>query len=113
MRNTVLKVFFSLLLVLFVVSCNEPDPTIPVAGVYLSKPSLEMAVGNKEELTATVTPAEATNKKVTWTTSDANVAEIIRDEGGVDFKSLLRPLERPLSRSRPRMVERQPPVQSP
>ena len=81
MRNTVLKVFFSLLLVLFVVSCNEPDPTIPVAGVSLSKPSLEMAVGNKKELTATVTPAEATNKKVTWTTSDANVAEIT-DEGG-------------------------------
>ena len=82
MRNTVLKVFFSLLLVLFVVSCNEPDPTIPVAGVSLSKTSLEMTVGDIGELTATVTPAEATNKKVTWTTSDANVAEIIRDEGG-------------------------------
>ena len=40
-----------------------------------------MAVGNKEELTATVTPAEATNKKVTWTTSDANVA-VITEEGG-------------------------------
>ena len=82
MRNTVLKVFFSLLLVLFVVSCKQPDPTIPVAGVSLSKTSLEMTVGDIGELTATVTPAEATNKKVTWTTSDANVAEIIRDEGG-------------------------------
>ena len=68
-------------------SCNEPDPTIPVARVSLSKPSLVMTVGGTEELTATVTPAEATNQKVTWTTSDANVAEIIRDEGGVDFKS--------------------------
>ena len=82
MRNTVLKVFFSLLLVLFVVSCKEPDPTIPVAGVSLSKTSLEMTVGDTEELTATVTPAEATNKKVTWTTSDANVAEIIEMRGG-------------------------------
>ena len=80
MRNTVLKVFFSLLLVLFVVSCNEPDPTIPVAGVSLSNTSLVMTVGDTEELTATVTPAEATNKKVIWTTSDANVAEITERE---------------------------------
>ena len=41
-----------------------------------------MTVGDTEELTATVTPAEATNKKVTWTTSDANVAEIIEMRGG-------------------------------
>ena len=72
-----------------------------------------MTVGGTEELTATVTPAEATNKKVTWTTSDANVAEITEMKGGgVDFKSKLGPLERPLSRSRPRMVERQPNAES-
>ena len=56
--------------------------------------SLEMTVGDIGELTATVTPAEATNKKVAWTTSDANVAEIT-EKGGVDFKSLLKPKERP------------------
>ena len=75
MRNAVLKVFFSLLLVLFVVSCKEPDPTIPVAGVSLSKTSLEMTVGETEELAAKVTPAEATNKKVIWTTDNASIAE--------------------------------------
>ena len=41
-----------------------------------------MTVGDTEKLTATVTPAEATNKKVTWTTSDADVAEIIEMGGG-------------------------------
>ena len=49
-----------------------------------------MTVGDTEELTATVTPAEATNKKVTWTTNDANVAEIIEMRGGGGLQVIAR-----------------------
>lgn len=81
MRKAVLKVFIVLLLALFVVSCNEPDPTLPVLGVSLLPTSLEMTVGDTKELAATVTPEEATNKKVTWTISEENIAEIVEMGG--------------------------------
>lgn len=86
MRKAVLKVFIVLLLALFVVSCNEPDPTPPVLGVSLLPTSLEMTVGDTKELAATVTPEEATNKKVTWTISEENIAEIV-EMGGTSSHS--------------------------
>lgn len=50
--------------------------TIPVTGVTLNKTSTTIAVGVIEELTATVAPANATNQKVTWKSSDPAVARV-------------------------------------
>ena len=50
--------------------------TVPVTGVSLNKTTLELLVGNVEQLTATVAPTNATNKTVTWTTSNAAVATV-------------------------------------
>ena len=50
--------------------------TIPVKGVTLNKTALTLNIGASETLTATVAPADATNKKVTWTSSDAAVASV-------------------------------------
>ena len=50
--------------------------TIPVTGVTLNKTSTAIAVGVIEELTATITPANATNQKVTWKSSDPAVARV-------------------------------------
>ncbi len=50
--------------------------TIPVTGVTLNKTSTTIAVGVIEELTATVAPANATNQKVTWKSSDLAVARV-------------------------------------
>ena len=50
--------------------------TIPVTGVTLNKTSITIAVGVIEELTATITPANATNQKVTWKSSDLAVARV-------------------------------------
>ena len=49
---------------------------IAVTGVTLNKPSTTIIVGNTETLTATVVPAEATNKTVSWTSSDESVATV-------------------------------------
>ena len=54
--------------------------TVPVTGVTLNKTSTSLYVGDTETLTATVAPDNATNKNVTWSTSDANVATV---ENGV------------------------------
>jgi len=46
----------------------------PVTGVTLDKSKLTLAVGGNAMLTATVSPTNATNKGVTWSSSDTSVA---------------------------------------
>lgn len=53
---------------------------IPVQSVSLDKTSLELTEGGTGTLIATVEPNNATNKNVTWSTSDASVATV---ENGV------------------------------
>ena len=50
--------------------------TIPVTGISLDKPSITVTVDESEQLTATVTPADATNKNVIWSSSDTKVATV-------------------------------------
>ena len=60
-------------------SCNKPEPTPPpvsVSGVALDKASISIKVGDTETLTATVSPKNAANKKVTWKSSDAAIASV-------------------------------------
>lgn len=47
-----------------------------VTGVSLNKNALTLNVGASEQLTAAVAPANATNKGITWSTSDAAVASV-------------------------------------
>ena len=51
-------------------------PYHSVTGVSLNKTNTTLPVGSSETLTATVTPANATNKDVTWKTSDTSVATV-------------------------------------
>ena len=56
---------------------ETPKPeTVPVTGVTLDKTSLELIAGDSATLTATVAPEKATNKNVTWTSSDTLVATV-------------------------------------
>ena len=48
----------------------------PVSGVTLDKTSASLKVGDNVKLTPTVLPNNATNKAVTWATSDSNVATV-------------------------------------
>lgn len=50
--------------------------SVPVTGVSLDKTSLTMAVGDMQTLTATVTPSTATDKSVTWSSSNTSVATV-------------------------------------
>lgn len=51
-------------------------PTVPVTSVTLDKTALELTVGDTATLTATVTPDTATDKNVTWTTSNDKIATV-------------------------------------
>ena len=52
------------------------DNAVRVTGVSLDKSAIALKVGESETLTATVTPPDATNKNVSWTSSDAAVATV-------------------------------------
>lgn len=49
---------------------------IPVSSITLDKASLALNKGEEATLAATVSPADATDKTVTWSTSDAKVATV-------------------------------------
>ncbi len=53
--------------------------TIPLSDVSLAKKSLALKPGEDYTLTPVFTPANATNKKITWTSSDATVATVDED----------------------------------
>ena len=60
-------------------SCGHEDPvpaTVSVSGVSLNKTSLNLLEGGSETLTATVAPDNATNKSVSWKSSDNGVATV-------------------------------------
>ncbi len=82
----------SILLVIsaiFVYSCSksgtEPEnkpATKPVAvtAVSLNKSKLELSVGDKEKLVVTISPGNATNKSVAWSSSNTSVVTVQNGE---------------------------------
>lgn len=66
-------------------SASTPEPTVQVTGISLDKQSLELTVGKTASLTATVSPSNATNKGVTWTSAEESVATV--DSGKITAKS--------------------------
>ena len=59
------------------VTVNAPTP---VSGVTLDKSLIVLDVNGTESLTATVAPDDASNKAVTWTSSDSSIVAV--DESG-------------------------------
>ena len=55
------------------------DKVVSVTGVSLNESSITLDVGGSKTLTATVTPDNATNKKVRWTSDNETVATVSED----------------------------------
>ena len=64
------------------VTVNKVEIEIPVESITLSETSLNLTESEKHTLKATVTPADATDKTVTWNSSDVGVASV-DSEGNV------------------------------
>ena len=52
------------------------DTPVPVTGVSLNKNTLSLTVGGKDTLIATVAPTNASNQKVSWSTSSDKIASV-------------------------------------
>ena len=57
-------------------SCNVTVSTVSVTGVSLNKSTTTLSKNDNETLIATVTPANATNKAVTWSSSNTGVVTV-------------------------------------
>ncbi len=58
---------------------NVPDAAVAVTGVTLSQKTALMHVGDSNQVTATVAPDDATNKKVTYASDNEAVATVADD----------------------------------
>lgn len=67
--------FFWCLLISFALlpACDKQPDTIPVTGITLDPTSVELVDGESVLLTATISPSDATNKQVRWTSSNPNI----------------------------------------
>lgn len=84
------KTLFALMaLAVAFTGCQGSDPDEPekpkevkVTGISLDKTGIEMVEGETATLTATVTPSDATDKSITWTSNAPGIAEV-NDNGKV------------------------------
>ncbi len=66
-------------------STSASESTVQVTGISLDKTTLNLTVGKTAALTATVSPNNATNKGVTWTSAEESVATV--ENGKITAKS--------------------------
>ena len=57
-------------------ACSENEPSVPVTDITLNESTLTLVIGETETLIATVTPDNADNQTVTWTSSNNAVATV-------------------------------------
>ncbi|MEG2418731.1 MAG: Ig-like domain-containing protein, partial [Eubacterium sp.] len=60
----------------FKIIVGQDAPSVKVESITLNKSAVELPIGSTEELTATVLPTNASNKNVTWSSSDATIATV-------------------------------------
>lgn len=49
---------------------------VPVTGVSLSSSAINVSIGNQSQLSATISPANATNQNLSWSSSNSSVASV-------------------------------------
>ena len=61
---------------LLVVGCTEAPMSVPVSGVTLDTELMELMKGETALLNATVSPSNATNKKLLWSSSNSSIVTV-------------------------------------
>ena len=57
-------------------TCAVTVANIAVSSMSLNRQTMSLPIGSQEQLTHTILPANATNKSVSWSTSDASIATV-------------------------------------
>ncbi|MBN1926139.1 MAG: Ig domain-containing protein [Prolixibacteraceae bacterium] len=61
---------------MIVFSCNSFDPAVPVDGVTVDPDEISLATGDSFQLEAHVSPEDAADQNVTWSSSDASIVSV-------------------------------------
>lgn len=75
MKHKVLKLIIMAFSLLFI-SCGQEKEPVSVTGISLSQASLELEEGYTQTLIVTVSPSNADNKSVSWTSTQPAVASV-------------------------------------
>lgn len=59
-----------------ILSCAKKEQTVPVTSVSITQTTVEMVIGETFQLDASVLPSDATDKTVSWTSSQQSVATV-------------------------------------
>lgn len=85
MKNYIDKIFRGLAAVMFVAamslatSCDNGEDVIPATGISVDPTELSLTKGSTAKLTATITPSDASNLNVIWSSSSTDVASVDSD----------------------------------
>ena len=69
-KGSILSVLASLTLLL---ACEKNPGTVSVTGITLDPTSIDLVEGESATITATISPGDATNKQVRWSSSSPNI----------------------------------------
>ena len=76
MKKAIYLILCSFLFIGLLSSCKKEPGEIPVESVKLSDLMVNLHIGESKTLTATIVPENATNKTLTWTSSNTSVATV-------------------------------------
>lgn len=65
------------------VACDDDNDSVEVSGISLDKETLDLTVGDTQQLTATVMPENADDKTVVWTSDNTDVVTVDVEKGVV------------------------------
>jgi uncharacterized protein YjdB len=76
MKKTIPLLITALFSIFSFLSCSGGDKNVPVSGIALNKTTLTLNVNAQETLTATIQPDNASNKSVSWSSSNTGIASV-------------------------------------
>ena len=88
MKRQAILISLAGVVLLLLIGCTNPvdggggnggEDTVSVTGITLEQTSLVIVVGDTDELTATVVPENASDKTVSWSSSDSAIATVDAD----------------------------------
>jgi ligand-binding sensor domain-containing protein len=79
MKTNVLNLICLFAILLIAISCEKETPIVQTTGIVFPKTSVLLNVGSQDTLKVAISPTNATNPAVTWTSSDTTVARVNAD----------------------------------
>ena len=85
--RTIIKVSTNKRQITKVINVTVNNKTIDVTSINVANPNIELYVGDRSKIDYTINPSDATNKKISFVTSDKNIAGFDKEGNIVGLKA--------------------------